>query len=132
MKFKNFAVFCLFSLSVSVFSQQNTVQNNYLVFDASKSLPGNEIIDRIQFLMSNSEAVELPVDVVNKLNNLNDSSEVAQKLNFYRASILRVFYNPKISPKDKVFMAERYLSSQDSSIEPILPDIEKFLMKYKN
>lgn len=101
---------------------------DYLVFDASKSFQGNELIDHLQFLISNSEAVELPAEVINRLDAVQDEPRFHSKLTYMRASLLKVIYNEQISSDDKKFICEHYInSSYNENYEPILPILEAYL-----
>jgi hypothetical protein len=131
MRINNLWVFVpLLLISVVGYSQDfnSTSQHqNYLEFDPSKSFQGNELIDRLHFLISNSEEVELPVEVVNHLNAVQDEPIVHTKLTYMRASVLKVIYNERISPNDKKFICEHYLNSSNENYKPILPILQNYL-----
>lgn len=101
---------------------------DYLVFDASKSFQGNELIDHLQFLISNSESVEIPAEVINRLDAVQDEPSFHSKLTYMRASLLKVIYNEQISPDDKKFICEHYINSPyNENYKPILPMLEAYL-----
>lgn len=102
---------------------------DYLVFDASKSLPGNEIIDHLFFLKTNSTDVVLPASVIQMLDGVQEDPQLHSKLNFMRESILKVLYNERISPEDKSFMCNHYLNEfyvNDYRYLPIIPILRTY------
>lgn len=131
-------IFLMFLISGFAFSQNKNSQssqhkNYYLVFDVSKSLQGNELIDHLQFLISNSENVELPAKTIKMLDDIQgDDPQIHDKLNYMRASILKVLYNERISPADKEFICNHYLNdsyTNDYRYIPIISTLRTYMDK---
>lgn len=126
----------LFLISGFGFSQNlnsNTGHGgDYLVFDASKSIPGNENVDRMTFIIMNSLDVELPSEITQYLLNINkdDPPELANKLNHMREVYLKALYNPKHSPENKLFMCNRLIKRNNEYLKPIIPLILDYMNKF--
>lgn len=122
----------LFLISGYGFSQNlnsNTGHGgDYLVFDASKSFQGNELIDHLQFLISNSESTALPANVESMLDAVQEDPQIHPKLTTMRASVLKVLYNERISPEDKKFICNHYLNqSNNDKYGPILSILQNYV-----
>ena len=102
-------------------------QNNYLVFDASKSLAANIDHDRMYFLRVNSENIEIPSEFHSFLESSSDPEEFRSKYKWSRVSALRVMYNPKISKEDKLFFCKKILDKKSIEYAPIQSLMEDFL-----
>lgn len=107
-------------------SQSNS-QPNYLTFDPSKSLPGNEIHDRLYFLTSNSESVELPAEIVSQLETMAATNGYDSKVLSAQMSRLKVLYNPRIRKEDKMFLYQRLQGNSESYVQAILPLFQSYL-----
>lgn len=122
----------LILLSGFGFSQSQSVRGSqegeYLVFDSSKSFQGNELIDHLQFLISNSESTVLPANVESMLNAVQEDPQIHSKLTWMRASVLKVLYNERISPEDKRFISKHYANyPPDGKYGPIQPMLRAYL-----
>lgn len=126
----------LFLISGYGFSQNlnsNTGHGgDYLVFDASKSIPGNVNIDRMSFMLSNSMDVELPSEIIQELHNIKkeDPPELTKKLSFKREIYLKALYNPNLSSGDKLFMCNYLIERNNESLSSIIPFIKDYKNKY--
>ncbi len=100
---------------------QNTSDNR------QSSLPGNEIHDKLFYLLQDSKSTVLPESTVDLLESINDSDEVASKMFYYRSSILKALYNPAISKADKVFICEHYGNRDNDAIRPIRALLQQHL-----
>lgn len=111
------------------FAQNSSSNGDYLVVDLSKTIPGNEIHDRLYYLTKWSDEVQLPDDVISFLDNIQDETGLHNKLTWLRTSILRVIYNPRISPEDKKFVCDHYIQSNDNQTGQIIPLLQNYLNK---
>lgn len=113
------------------FSQNSNLQNrgDYLVVDLSKTIPGNEIHDRLYYLTQWSESVQLPEDVVAFIDNIQDEPGLHHKLSWLRSSIMKIIYNPRISPEDKKFVCNHYLQTNDNQTGQINQLLRDYLNK---
>lgn len=123
MRLGNLLFPLLMVVSSVVFSQQKnspkTGEGDYIVIDLSKSLEGNKIIDRLYYLILNSQSVDLPAEITDFLDAIPDEPHLHHKLTLQREEILKVLYNNRIHPDDKKFICNHYL--QDRSYEPLIP-----------
>lgn len=112
------------------FSQNSKTQvknEDYLVIDLSKSLPGNIVHDRIHYLKVHSHSIELPLDIKSFLDSIEDIPELHLKYSYARTTILQILYNPKISPDDKRFICYYYKDANDEMIGPITKLLKNYL-----
>lgn len=86
------------------YAQSSTNSDStYLVFDSSKSLPGNITHDKIYFLMVNSHQFELG-ELENIVNQYDLNLEYADKIKSGWKAFLKVFINPNVKREDKEFV----------------------------
>ena len=127
---KLITVFFLTAFS-TVFSQesQTNKQKDYIKIDLSKSHPLNRTIDHLYYLNLNSYNVELPINVMQFLESIPDGSEtnLHSKLTSQRSEILKVLYNERISPDDKIFLCNHYLGVDSQGVNPIKGILKNFL-----
>lgn len=135
MRLKFTGIFSLLLLCVFNLCQaqndpnHSTNQLTYKVFDPSKSLPGNESHDKMHFLISNSEEVNLPADVLAFLDSNMSNDEIGPKLKSAQTAWLRVLYNPQIRKEDKMFVYEKLQAKSGQHVEAILPFFQNYLKK---
>lgn len=118
------------SMGLSQEIQSADVKDNYIEIDLSQSHPNNRTIDRLYYLSNHSDSVELPADVLQFLESIDDGNDpnVHEKYTFQRSEILKVLYNERISPEDKKFICNHYLQITDSQgITPIHLILQKYI-----
>lgn len=93
----------------------------YLVVDLSKTLAGNELHDRLHYLATGSDDVELPEFIVTLLEGINDEEMYHLKITFQRTAYLRIIYNENVDPADKEFVCDYILKSSNGVFEHVKP-----------
>lgn len=122
----------LFIAAFSLVSSQELNKNNqsdYIKIDLSKSHPINRTLDHLYYLNLNSYNVELPINVMQFLESIPDGSDtnLHTKLTSQRSEILKVLYNERISPDDKIFLCNHYLGVDSQGVNPIKGILKNFL-----
>lgn len=120
-------------LLMNLFLFFSTVAFSQTMSDAQQSsLSGNEVHDKLFYLVKQSKNVALSSNTVELLNSVTDSQDVADKMFVYRSSILKVLYNPAVSKEDKVFISEHYLGQNNDAITPIRALLQQHLVLNSN
>lgn len=133
MKLHKFILPIAMVISSMAFSQESNVlktdSQGYIQIDLSKSHPTNRTLDHLYYLNLHSISIELPLNVIQSLENIPDGDDdlLHLKLTHQRTEILKVLYNPKISPKDKEFICGHYLNVDSLGINPIKSVLQNFL-----
>ncbi len=91
------------------------------------SLPGNEVHDKLFYLLNDSKNTVLPQTEIDLLQSINDQDDIAAKMFTYRSSILKVLYNPAISKQDKVFICQHFVEQDTDAISPIKSTLQQHL-----
>lgn len=130
---KSIAFPLMFLFFGTAYSQEFTppvsFNGQYISIDLSKSLKGNEIHDRLHYLFEYSSNVELSQEILNSLNSIQDNPAYHQKLTSLRAAIFKILENPIVSPEDKKFVCNFYLSQSEIHFESIKPALKSYLSK---
>lgn len=124
MRFLKFLVpiFLVFStLGLGQSNKKYSEDKNPIVFDGSKSLPGNLVLDKLNFLEVNSADIQLPTEVSHFLSSVEGSQNTAAKITWARVNKLRILYNPKVSKADKIFVINFLLEKNNEMYQPIFP-----------
>lgn len=129
MKYKTLIIPLLILISASGYAQKSASENgeNYLVVDLSKTLPGNEIHDRLYYLTKGSEDVQLPAELTTFLENVQDEPGLHSKLTWLRTSVLKIIYNPRVRSEDKKFVCNHYINEDNIQTSPIVPFLKDYL-----
>lgn len=132
MRIKMIAVSLFVMLSTFSYAQNTSSakssQGDYIVIDVSNSLEGNKTIDRLYYLVNHSHTVDLPYQITDYLDTIEDEPRLHQKLTLQREELLKVLYNDRIDPKDKEFLCKHFLKNQDDAVlKPIFTYFETYL-----
>lgn len=99
----------------------------YLAIDLSNTLPGNELHDRLHYLVIGSDGIDLPDEIQQLLENINDEPMYHGKFTFQRSIYLRVLYNEHIAPDDKKFVCNYILEHPGDVFVEVRPIFQAYL-----
>lgn len=89
----------------------------------------NYIHDKMYGLINQSQAVQLPSDIVKEVENFNKENPARAKIVFAQLSMLKVMYNASLSKADIRFFGKQILSNQSATFTPIHTLVKQRLNK---
>lgn len=121
-------LFLLFATGAMAQNSKNVEKpTSYLTFDASQSLEGNEMHDKMQFFIQNSSSIELSEDLQNLLDGIQDDPQLHAKLNHKRETILKILENPLIQIQDKKAIFTHIIQTNDQDFAPIISVLQTYV-----